>query len=533
MRNHLIQRGGAIIVVVDPETKKKTIIENPIDNSRIVFDHLQTVECISVESYGSFVFVGEISSLSDMGGIFLQSQTLDKKGRPPLSQARSVSRLRNIGAGRTFTRICMKFVFVGETQGIVNGLYKKEVVTLEMAKQEVQTQHQMYRQLISGGTGVHTAIIPDAFGSCLLTCDEFELLLSKNEEKTGSSASAKTTQEVLKWIHTNAKSKGLQLYVSFIEYLEGFETFNITVKLHELNIPTIGAYVAAILLKTGCISLDMHSRNIMIHKINASVQFIDFGRIVCFFTPEALRDVKSWFNEYSEYCQVIPGSRSNTELDRLDACFLPMEGSVSAQGSVMTTASNVQAKFNAYCDALPKRLDHWLTVSSKSEETAMKEVFDLLTFIGFIDCLRGFSKKKKKQTIFTMQFGLCMNLLLGCGSDETFLMEDIVKIRSYLHNSTKWNKWLNKHPGHKLTNVVEILSELLHPDKELGSPRNPESFYFGVDSDVEESISRRSRSPSPSPSPSRKKLKKGGRKPITKKRRRISRRKPRISRRKH
>jgi hypothetical protein len=513
MRNHLIQRGGAIIVVVDPETKKKTIIENPIGNSRIVFDNLQTVKCISVESYGSFVFVGEIPSLPDR--IFLQSQTLGQKGRPPLPQAQAVSRLRNIGAGRTFTRICMKVVFVGETPGRVNGRYTKEVVTLEMAKQEVQTQHQMYRQLISGGTGVHTAIIPDAFGSCLLTCDEFQSLLSKIEQKPGSSAlalaSTKTTQDVLNWIHTNAKSNGLQLYVSFIEYLEGFEPFNETDELHESSIPTIGAYVAAILLKTGCISLDMHSRNIMIHRINASVQFIDFGRIVCFFTPEALRDVKSWFKEYSEYCERIRERRSSdTELDRLDACFLPMEGSASAPGSAMTTAAKVQAKFNAYCDALPTRLEHWLTVSSKSDETAMKEVFDLLTFIGFMDCLRGFSKKKPGQTIFTMQFGLCMNLLLGRGPDKPFLMEDIVEIRSHLHNP---NEWLTEHRGHNLTSVVEILSGLLHPDEELGSPRNPNSFYFGVDSDVEEST----------PGPGRKKPKKGGRKPITKKRRRVKR----------
>ena len=73
-----------------------------------------------------------------------------------------------------------------------------------------------------------------------------------------------------------------------------------------------------------------------------------------------------------------------------------------------------------------------------------------------------------------MQFGLCMNLLLGCGSGETFLMEDIVKIRSYLHNTTKRNKWLNEHPGHKLTNVVEILS-----DKNKKQLYIPEGFAHG------------------------------------------------------
>jgi hypothetical protein len=102
--------------------------------------------------------------------------------------------------------------------------------------------------------------------------------------------------------------------------------------------------------------------------------------------------------------------------------------------------------------------------------------------------------------------------LLGRGPDKPFLMEDIVEIRSHLHNP---NEWLTEHRGHNLTSVVEILSGLLHPDEELGSPRNPASFYFGVDSDVEES--------SPTPGPGRKKHKAGGRKPITKKRRRVKR----------
>ena len=86
-----------------------------------------------------------------------------------------------------------------------------------------------------------------------------------------------------------------------------------------------------------------------------------------------------------------------------------------------------------------------------------------------------------------------------------------------------------------LIGLVETLSALLQPDEELGRPRESDSFHFGEDSDVEGSTPNPSHPPSPphhSPSPSRKKHKAGGRKPITKKRRRVKR-KTRVSRRKY
>ena len=77
--------------------------------------------------------------------------------------------------------------------------------------------------------------------------------------------------------------------------------------------------------------------------------------------------------------------------------------------------------------------------------------------------------------------------------------------------------------------MVTLIDNMILPDEELGQQRNPESFDFGEDSDAKKR--------SPSPSPSRKKkpkadAKAGGRKPITKKRRRVKR-KTRVSRRKY
>ena len=532
MRNRSIQRGGAFIVVVDPKTGKRTIIEDPVGNSRILFDNLQTVNCISVESNGSFVFVGEIPQPDPKTLVDIRSQSRSKTKRP-LTQREALARPRNIEHGRPLTRVCMKVIFVGKTPSRVDGLYTKEVVTLEMAEQEVQTQHQMYRKLISGGTGVNGAVIPDAFGSCLLTCDEFQSLLPKSKQELGSLVQ---TKNVLNWILLTARSKGLQLYVSFIEYLEDFESFNEYSELHKLNIPSIGGGAVAILLKTGCVSVDMYYKNIMVHKYSAAVQFIDFGKSVCFTSPEGPANVKTWFKEYSEYCK-------SDDLQLLDKCFTPTVASAKT-----VSPANVQLKFNAYCDAVPSRLEHWNTLTTPREK--VKEVFDLLTFIGFIDCLYGFSKRRDTgQYIFLMQFGLFMNLLLGRKIGKPFLIDDIIRIRS------NFDKRIRQHKNRKifekrLTGVVEILSQTLQPDEALGTPRSADSFEYGEDSDVEQEIivvdeasspkkSERSRSRTPSRSPSRSPSRgrgrvrvQGGRKPITKKRRRVKR-KTRVSRRKY
>lgn len=512
MRNRTIQRGGTIIVVVNPKTGERTIIPDPVGNSRILFDNIKYVICISVDSNGSFIFACEIRSLSDRGRIFLQSQTLGQKERHPLTQDQALSRPRNIDVGMLLTHICMKVVFVGDRPGRVNGLYTKEVVTLEMAEQEVQTQHQMYRKLISGGTGVNGAVIPDAIGSCLLTCDEFQSLLPKSKQEPGSLVQ---TKNVLEWILLTARSKGLQLYVSFIEYLEGFESFNESSELHKLNIPSICGGAVAILLKTGCVSVDMYYKNIMIDKYGA-VQFIDFGKSVCFTSPEGPANVKTWFKEYSEYCK-------SDDLQLLDKCFTPTVASAKT-----VSPANVQLKFNAYCDAVPSRLEHWNTLTTPREK--VKEVFDLLTFIGFIDCLYGFSKRHDADKYkFLMQFGLFMNLLLGRKMDDPFLIDNIVKIRSHLHDLDNWLSTQSVECNKRFTKMVTLIDNMILPDEELGQQRNPESFDFGEDSDAKKR--------SPSPSPSRKKkpkadAKAGGRKPITKKRRRVKR-KTRVSRRKY
>ena len=256
MRNRSIQRGGAFIVVVDPTTGKRTIISNPIGNSRILFNNLISVESISVESHGSFVFVGEISPQPKESGTFieLRSQVRSVTKRP-LTQDESLPRPRNIDSGESFTRVCMKVIFVGETPDRVVDRYTKEVVTLKMAEQEVQTQHQMYRKLISGGTGVNGAVIPDAIGSCLLECDDFRSLTLKSKQTPGSPVN---TKQVLEQILLTAEKHHLKLYVSFIEYLEGFVPFNESDHRHKWNIPSIGGGAVAILLKTGCVSLDMY-----------------------------------------------------------------------------------------------------------------------------------------------------------------------------------------------------------------------------------------------------------------------------------
>jgi hypothetical protein len=527
MPNHSIQNGGAFITVINPTTGKREIIKDPIGNSRVLFDNLQTVQCISVSSYGSFVFVGEIPQPVPETPVHIRSQSRSKTKRP-LTQREALARPRNIEHGNPLTRVCMKVVFVGDKPNRINDLYTKEIVTLDTAVQEVQTQHRMYRKLISGGTGANTEIIPDAFGSCLLTHEDFKALIPKSNP----SSSPGETRRVLEFIERIANTHNLQLYVSFIEYLIDYSPFNESDDVHKSAISTIGAYVLAIFLKTGCISLDMHSGNIMIHKSFGSVQFIDFGRLICLFTITGKAEVKEWFKAYSEYCH-------HRDLEYLHMCFGPAWG--TGMSATRATAPEVQAHFNTYCDTLETRLQRWLTprpMPPTSDD--IKEVFDLLTFIGFIDCLCGFSKKRPGQTIFSMQFGLCMNLLLGREICSPFLIDDIIRIRSNIHDLENWirRQKRSKEITKRLTGVVEILSQTLQPDEALGTPRSGDSFEYRENSDEDSQPEGSSPSPSHppgdphSPRPGTKKHKAGGRKPITKKRRRVKR-KTRVSRRKY
>lgn len=541
MSNPSIQNGGAFITVINPATGKREIISDPIGNSRILFDNLQTVQSISVSSYGSFVFVGEIPQPDPKTLVDIRSQSRSKTKRP-LTQREALARPRNIEHGNPLTRVCMKVVFVGDKPNRITDLYTKEIVTLDTAVQEVQTQHRMYRKLISGGTGANTEIIPDAFGSCLLTHKDFEEL--KLKSIPSSSSSPNKTLRVLEFIERIAKTRNLQLYVSFIEYLIDYSPFNETNRVHKSAIPTIGAYVLAIFLKTGCISLDMHSGNIMIHNPIGSVQFIDFGRLICLFTITGKAEVKEWFKAYSQNCL-------HGDLDYLHMCFSPAWG--TGVSATQARAVEVQAHFNTYCDTLETRLQRWLTPRpTPTTIDDIKEVFDLLTFIGFIDCLSGFSKKRAGQPIFSMQFGLCMNLLLGREIGSPFLIVDIIHIRSNIHHLEKWisSQKRSKEITERLTGVVEILSQTLQPDKALGSPRSADSFYYREDSDVEPEIivvdeasspnkseRKRGRSPGRSPSPGRGRGNspsqgRGGRRPRTYKRRRVKR-KTRVSRRKY
>lgn len=537
MPNPSIQNGGAFITVINPTTGKREIISDPIGNSRVLFDNLQTVQCISVSSYGSFVFVGEIPQPEPERPVpvHIRSQTRSKTRRP-LTQREALARPRNIEHGKPITQVCMKVVFVGDKPDRINDLYTKEIVTLDTAVQEVQTQHRMYRKLISGGTGANTEIIPDAFGSCLLTHEDFKALTLKSNP----SSSPIRTQDVLNFIERIAKTHNLQLYVSFIEYLIDYSPFNESNDVHKSAVSTIGAYVLAIFLKTGCISLDMHSGNIMIHKTFGSVQFIDFGRLICLFETTGKAELKKWFKAYSEYCD-------HRDLEYLHMCFSPVRD--TGVSVTRATAAEVQADFNTYCDTLETRLQRWLTPRpTPTTIDDIKEVFDLLTFIGFIDCLRGFSKKRSGQTIFSMQFGLCMNLLLGREIGSPFLIDDIIRIRSNIHDLENWirRQTRNKEITKRLTGVVEILSESLPPDEALGTPRSADSFEYREDSDVEQEIlvvdeasspkkSERKRSRSPERSRGRGlglSQGRGGRRPRTYKPRRVKR-KTRVSRRKY
>lgn len=502
-RNHKkTQHGGAIIIVVD-KSKNHSIIENPIGGSCIVLDNLHSIRCISTDSYGSFVFIGELSPESN---VLLQSQVRSNINRP-LTQSEALSRPRNIilptgETGKNHKKICIKVIFVGETQGrITSTEYRKEVTTEIIAAKEVKTQHKMYRQLISNGTGLNGAVIPDAIGSCMLNVNDFETMFTtilekaKNASESGIKEAAAAeaaavgqkeiisarmvksravalhpddkTRDVIQFISSQARGNNCSnIYISFIEYLEGFDALHInegSVNQHQLtNIPNVAACVIAILLKTSCISLDMHPGNIMIHRSQYLVQIIDFGKIICFDEHDddnATFNVKEWFLHYYEFC--------NTDKQRM-------------LSNIFTPTS-----FGEYCDRIPSRLSFWNTHCDEEQVThnEIKEIFDLLTFIGFIDCLYGFSKKREGQTIFLMQFNLVLNILFCRKADMPFLIEDIIKLRSNIENLKQWfTQSRNNVCKEYLIEIVKLLKPMICIHQSLGTPRDATSFEYSPNS---------------------------------------------------
>lgn len=442
----IIQHGGTIIKVI--KDGKGIELETPFSNSKILLDNLSSIDCISRTSFGSYVFVG---TLKDESSVLLERQ-------PPSSPP-------------YVTDVCFKVMFVRQIEGRISEV-NKEVVTEVMADTEVKTQHEMYNELLrKRNEGQLEVVIPDAFGSCILTPDEF----NKWSNLLVIDLVIPINIGVINEIFQISRKNNLNVYVVFIDYLHGFVTFNET-REHMNVLPNIGASILELFMKTGCFSLDMHRKNIMIAK--DKVKIIDFGKVVCLARDRTY--VTQMFERYVKYDFV---SYNENTLKSIDAAHFKGAKHVvnlTDGDTLIVVRDKIIGNFVTYCSELPGRLEDWAEIPPDDKAIF---VFDLLTFIGFVDCLNC------HLTAAVMKFGRLLNLLLQTDRDESFPINDVISIRGKVFGN---RDIITTHPI--IPKIVKLLDEIF-PSKESKDG--------------------------------------GNKRRVTKKRRRVSRRKSGVSRRKH
>jgi hypothetical protein len=391
----------------------------PIRQSTQLLELIRNVKCISVDSYGSFAFKGNIpSERSDV--------------------------YNDLYDERVITTVFIKVVFIAaNTKEIDCKGHRKEVTTLDLAQKEVDTQFYMYTK-IKWLTSNRVKIIPGVLGSCYLEPSVFsQLLIEPNR------AIDDNTRYWLDAIYKTALQKGFGLHVSFMEYLDDFITFNHEDREHLTHIATIHAYILALFIITSGMSLDMHTLNIMI-KLLGGVRIVDFGKVVLFCKEQDRNFVQIQFDELVDFYEKDPN-----KLKLLDRCFLPVIKPPSA--------AELKHKFKSYCEMIPHLLNDW---SSTEQEKKPLLIFDLLTFIGLID---GIHKYRASATI---QFGTLIKLLFRHrdNADDDDDLTYIITLRSYIGFFDSWLMG-NERIKEKILEIVDVLDNLLLDKPLLVKPR--------------------------------------------------------------
>jgi hypothetical protein len=91
----------------------------------------------------------------------------------------------------------------------------KTVLTKEECEIEFKTQRSMYTQLLCGENP--RELIPDALASIVLSNEDFfKYMVVDPAKHTGKSFN------IVQWIYNNAKDKGLEIHIMFMDFLESY-----------------------------------------------------------------------------------------------------------------------------------------------------------------------------------------------------------------------------------------------------------------------------------------------------------------------
>ena len=215
----------------------------------------------------------------------------------------------------------------------------------------------------------------------------------------------KEAQSHIKLIAHHANPKGPSIHVLFMELLQGVQGYDSFTDIQ--HTPYIVAAILAVTIVTGVASQDTHPDNVQISvsvkKVNV-LKLIDWDRSICIYDQADRDKIVDWISSLMDknitlfllVCKFFLDEKLNGIIQEIKNN--PDKWNELNPQLITALTSN----FNSYCTKLSKRIlnikSQWRSIT---EEQRRYDIFDLLTFIGFMDCL---SKAARYIFINLMQF---------------------------------------------------------------------------------------------------------------------------------
>lgn len=332
---------------------------------------------------------------------------------------------------------CMKVSFVrpekaAETTIVTyTVMTHKQTTTITEAEKTRERQHQMCSELQSYK---RLNFIPDAIGSCTLTKDEFCKHLKVSPDRTIELDTK--VQHHINLIVAAAKPEGLSIHVLFMELLQGVKGYDSFTDIQYT--PYIVAAILAVTIVTGVASQDTHPDNVQIsvsgEKVNV-LKLIDWDRSICI-CDNADRDrdkIVGWISSLMNknlvlfllVCKFFLDEELNAMIQTINLNPDRWPEKIKLNPALWLENKNkIQEKlidnFIIYYGGLSKRILYMKSSWSLIEKEQRRyDIFDLLTFIGFMDCL---SKAARYIFIDLMQFSpFIYNLFIN--TDDVIILE--------------------------------------------------------------------------------------------------------------
>jgi hypothetical protein len=356
-------------------------------------------------------------------------------------------------------KVCMKVSFVHPPSSSnlsvdYNGLLKFTTTEVE-SEQTREKQHRMHDELIRYNSVLQ--FIPDAYGSCTLTPEIFNSYFNLTPPR-GVQVDARARVHI-DLIVQKAKENGLSIHILFMEFLIGVGGYNKKNAVHVSNTPDIVAAILAVVIVTGVISQDMHPDNVQIgiNDVDGSVtgfKLIDWDRSISIYSD----DLTGWIdllvetpNLFILVCTCFP---DETLITLIKSITIPTQWD-ELKDNLKTI---LKINFTTYHKYLSQRiLELKSNHRSLTAERKIYDIFDLLTFIGFMDCVLKWARTRSS----TMQFSpFIYNLfkhIEGIALHEYIDLNELLTLRKTYLECLK-----SVQPTHStsLTGVVGVLNAI-------------------------------------------------------------------------